>query len=106
MIEYFNKAAVDLPDHTRLKSMPLPGMSTVLDGKGQRYADIFEPGNRRVWVPLTDIPDYVQKAFVPPKTSRSFSITASTSAASSARSSAIWRSRAGRRVARPLPSRS
>ena len=39
-------------------------MSTVLDGKGQRFADVFEPGNRRVWVPLSDIPDYVQKAFI------------------------------------------
>ena len=64
MIDFYNKAAADLPDQSRLKGTRLPGMSTVLDGKGQRFADVFEPGNRRVWVPLSDIPDYVQKAFI------------------------------------------
>jgi membrane carboxypeptidase/penicillin-binding protein len=64
VIEYFNKAAADLPDQNRLKDTRLPGMSTVLDDKGAHFADVFEPGNRRVWVPLTEIPDYVQKAFI------------------------------------------
>src|SRR5271163_3176270 len=57
VIEFFNNAAADLPDQTRLKGKKLPGMSVVLDGKGHTYADVFEPGNRRVWVPLGDIPD-------------------------------------------------
>jgi membrane carboxypeptidase/penicillin-binding protein len=39
-------------------------MSTVLDGKGDHYADVFQPGNRRVLVPLADVPDFVQKAFI------------------------------------------
>src|SRR3984957_17389365 len=39
-------------------------MSAVLDGKGDHYADVFQPGNRRVWVPLADVPDFVQKAFI------------------------------------------
>ena len=36
----------------------------VLDGKGINVVGIFEPRNRRVWVPLSAIPDVVQKAFV------------------------------------------
>jgi penicillin-binding protein 1A len=72
VITFFNDAAADLPDHTRLKGHKLPSMSVVLDGKGGNFADIFEPGNRRVWVPLADIPDYVQKAFVAAEDRRFF----------------------------------
>jgi penicillin-binding protein 1A len=64
VITFFNNAAIDLPDPARLKGKQLPGMSTVLDGKGGHYADVFEPGNRRVWVSLSDVPDFVQKAFI------------------------------------------
>src|SRR6516165_4306303 len=64
VIEFFNDAAADLPDHTRLKGRKLPSTSAILDGKGANFADVFEPGNRRVWVSLADIPDPVQKAFV------------------------------------------
>ena len=64
VIDFFNNAAADLPDQTRLKGRKLPSMSVVLDGKGGNFADVFEPGNRRVWVPLADIPELVQKAFV------------------------------------------
>src|SRR5579864_8368505 len=64
VIAFFNNAAADLPDHTRLKGRKLPSMSVVLDGKGANFADVFEPGNRRVWVALADIPDFVQKAFI------------------------------------------
>jgi penicillin-binding protein 1A len=64
VIEFFNNAAADLPDQTQLRGKKLPGMSVVLDNKGQTFADVFEPGNRRIWVPLSDIPDYVQKAFI------------------------------------------
>src|SRR6476660_6034514 len=64
VIEFFNDAAGDLPDHTRLKGRKLPSMSAILDGKGGHFADVFEPGNRRVWVSLAAIPEAVQKAFV------------------------------------------
>ncbi len=64
VIKFFNGAAADLPDPAQLKNKQLPGMSTVLDGKGDPYADVFEPRNRRVWVSLKDVPGYVQKAFV------------------------------------------
>jgi penicillin-binding protein 1A len=72
VIEFFNNAAADLPDQTRLKGRKLPNLSVVLDGKGGRFADVFEPGNRRVWVPLAAVPDYVQKAFVAAEDRRFF----------------------------------
>src|SRR5690348_1523465 len=64
VIDFFNKAAADLPDQTILKGKRLPSMSVVLDGHGRNFADVFEAGNRRVWIALTDIPEAVQKAFV------------------------------------------
>ena len=72
VIEFFNNAAADLPDPTRLKGRKLPSMSVVLDGKGNNFASIFEPRNRRVWVPLSAIPDVVQKAFVAAEDRRFF----------------------------------
>src|SRR6266542_5072953 len=32
VIDFYNKAAADLPDHTKLKGMKLPGASVLLDG--------------------------------------------------------------------------
>jgi penicillin-binding protein 1A len=72
VITFFNNAAADLPDPARLKGKQLPGTSVVLDGAGGHYADVFEPGNRRVWVPLSDVPDLVQKAFVAAEDRRFF----------------------------------
>ncbi len=64
VIKFYDQAVADLPDPARLKGKQLPGMSSVTDGAGDHYADVFEPRNRRVWVPLSDVPDYVQKAFI------------------------------------------
>jgi membrane carboxypeptidase/penicillin-binding protein len=64
VIEFFNRAAVDLPDHNRLKGLKLPEMTTVYDGSGTKFAELFEPDNRRQWVPLAQIPEIVQKAFI------------------------------------------
>jgi penicillin-binding protein 1A len=64
VIDFYNKAAADLPDHTKLKGLKLPGASVVLDHKGERFAEVFEENQRRVWVPLADIPEHVQKAFL------------------------------------------
>jgi penicillin-binding protein 1A len=64
VIDFFNTAATNLPDQTSLKGKKLPSMSTVLDGTGKDFADVFEPGNRRIWVPLAAVPDQVQKAFI------------------------------------------
>src|SRR5215510_7213208 len=64
VIDFYNKAAGELPDHTRLKGIKLPGASVVLDRKGERFAEVFEENQRRVWVVLADIPEHVQKAFI------------------------------------------
>jgi 1A family penicillin-binding protein len=64
VIDFYNQAAADLPDHMRLKGLKLPGTSTILDGNGRRFADVFGHGQRRVWLPIADIPEQVQKAFV------------------------------------------
>jgi penicillin-binding protein 1A len=72
VIEFFNAAATDLPDQTPLKGRKLPSMSVVLDGKGAKFAELFAPSNRRVWVSLADIPDNVQKAFVAAEDRRFF----------------------------------
>jgi penicillin-binding protein 1A len=64
VIDFYNKAAANLPDHARLKGLQLPGASVVLDRKGERFAEVFEENQRRVWVALSDIPLQVQQAFV------------------------------------------
>jgi penicillin-binding protein 1A len=64
VIDFYNKAAAELPDHTKLKGMKLPGASVVLDRKGERFAEVFEENQRRLWVSLADIPEHVQKAFL------------------------------------------
>ena len=64
VIDHYNKAVADLPDHTKLKGLKLPGASVVLDRKGERFAEVFEENQRREWVPLADIPEHVQKAFL------------------------------------------
>jgi penicillin-binding protein 1A len=72
VIEFYNAAAADLPDPTTLKFRKLPSMSTVLDGAGHSFADIFEPRNRRVWVPLSDIPGHLRKATIAAEDRRFF----------------------------------
>jgi penicillin-binding protein 1A len=63
-IDFYNKAAANLPDHNRLKGLKLPGATIVLDGKGERFAEVFEEDQRRVWVPLADIPDQMRNSFI------------------------------------------
>ena len=72
VIEFFNAAAAELPDPMQLKGKKLPGMSTVLDNKDQTYAELFQPGNRRIWGSLGDIPAHVQKAFIAAEDRRFF----------------------------------
>ncbi|HKN09763.1 MAG TPA: transglycosylase domain-containing protein, partial [Pseudomonadota bacterium] len=64
VIDFYNKALTDLPDHNKLKGLKLPGASVVLDRKGERFAEVFEENQRRVWVVLSEIPEHVQKAFL------------------------------------------
>ncbi len=72
VIDFYNKAAANLPDHTRLKGLKLPGASVVLDGKGQRFAEVFEENQRRVWISIADVPEHVQKAFIAAEDKRFF----------------------------------
>src|SRR6478672_10446475 len=64
VIDFYNKAVADLPDHSKLKALKLPGASVVLDRSGERFAEVFEENQRRVWVALAEIPEHVQKAFL------------------------------------------
>jgi len=64
VIEFYNRAVANLPDHTRLRGLRLPGASALLDRNGERFAEVFEQDQRRVWVPLADIPGHVQAAFL------------------------------------------
>src|SRR5215468_3644704 len=64
VIEFYNRTLADLPDHTRLKGGQLPGASEVLDLKGERFGEIHERAQRRVWVSLAEIPVHVQQAFI------------------------------------------
>jgi penicillin-binding protein 1A len=64
VIAFYNTAAANLPDHTRLKNHQLPGSSAVLDRKNRAFAEVFEENQRRVWVPLAQIPQHVRNAFI------------------------------------------
>jgi membrane carboxypeptidase/penicillin-binding protein len=64
VIDVYNKALTDLPDHNKLKGLKLPGASVMLDRYGQPFAEVFEENQRRVWVALADIPPSVQQAFL------------------------------------------
>jgi penicillin-binding protein 1A len=72
VIAFYNKAMADLPDHAGLKDKKLPGTTIVLGAKGERFAELFEPEHRRIWVPLSEIPEHVQKAFVAAEDKRFF----------------------------------
>ncbi|WP_262267520.1 penicillin-binding protein 1A [Microvirga yunnanensis] len=64
VISTYNAAVAGLPDAGKLKGLKLPGVSVILDGNGKRFAEVYEPDHRRVWVPLSEIPKSVQQAFV------------------------------------------
>jgi membrane carboxypeptidase/penicillin-binding protein len=64
VIEFYNEAVANLPDHTKLKNHQLPGSSVVLDRKNKAFAEVFEENQRRVWVPLAQIPQHVRNAFI------------------------------------------
>jgi membrane carboxypeptidase/penicillin-binding protein len=72
VIDFYNKSVANLPDHNKLKGLKLPGASVVLDRKGERFAEVFEENQRRVWVVLADIPEHVQKAFIAAEDRRFF----------------------------------
>ncbi|MGP0089668.1 MAG: penicillin-binding protein 1A [Xanthobacteraceae bacterium] len=72
VIGFYNRAAVDLPDHMILKGLKLPGVSVMLDRRGGRFTEIYEGDRRRTWVPLSDVSEGVQRAFVAAEDKRFF----------------------------------
>ena len=64
VISFYNGALKDLPDAEKLKTLTLPGMSQILDGKGERFTEVFTADNRRVFVPITEMPQSVRDAFI------------------------------------------
>jgi penicillin-binding protein 1A len=72
IIAFYNKATADLPDVAKLKEQKLRGLNVILDGKGKRFADDYQPGQRRLSVPLSDVPELVQRAFVSVEDKRFF----------------------------------
>ncbi|HEX2652173.1 MAG TPA: transglycosylase domain-containing protein, partial [Xanthobacteraceae bacterium] len=64
VISFYDKALADLPDHSKLKQAKLSGVSAVLDGKGERFSDLGDPSQRRIWMPLERIPQRLQNAFI------------------------------------------
>src|ERR1700730_3721274 len=64
VIDFYNKTLADLPDPARLKGLRLPGATVMVDGKGDRFKEVFAADQRRISLPLGEIPELVQKAFV------------------------------------------
>jgi len=50
-IRFYDGAMADRPDAARLRALRTAGPGGVMDGKGERFADLSE-SNRRIWVPL------------------------------------------------------
>jgi membrane carboxypeptidase/penicillin-binding protein len=72
VIAFYNKAAADLPDEAKIKELKPRGLSVVLDRTDSRFADVAAPDQRRIPVPLREIPELVQKAFVSAEDKRFF----------------------------------
>jgi penicillin-binding protein 1A len=64
IIEFHNRALAELPDHKRLLDLKLPATTTVLDRNGRTFAEVYEPANRRVPVPLAAVSPLLREAFI------------------------------------------
>jgi 1A family penicillin-binding protein len=64
VIDFYDKTLANLPDPARLKGLKLPGATVMLDGRGGRFREVYDADQRRISVPLSEIPIMVQKAFV------------------------------------------
>lgn len=64
IIAYYNQTLTNLPDHAKLKTLKLPESTLILDRSGARFTEVYADNNRRKWVPISDMPVYLQKAFV------------------------------------------
>jgi hypothetical protein len=96
VIDFYNKAVANLPDHSKLKGLKLPGASIVLDRKGQPFAEVFEDNQRRIWCRSPKFRSRCAMPSWPPRTSASKRTGVSTSMVWSGPSSATSRRRSGR----------
>jgi hypothetical protein len=106
VLAFYNKAVTDLPDVNKLKDQKLRGLNVVLDDKGNRYADDYKPGQRRLSVPLSQIPEHVQQAFISVEDKRFYSHKGIDEHGLIRASSATWRSLDAPKGVRPSRSRS
>ena len=81
VIDFYNKALADLPDHARLKGLQAAGRERRARPQGRALPEVFEADQRRIWVPLSEIPGTCRRRSWRRRTSASTSTTASTSAA-------------------------
>lgn len=64
VIKYYNASIGTLPDHSKLKGMRLPESSILLDQNDVKFTEVYSDDNRRRWVSIKELPDYVKNAFV------------------------------------------
>lgn len=64
VIEYYNAAVADLPDHTILKTLKLKEASILLDQKEEKFTEVYSEHNRRKVVSIKDLPPHVIQAFI------------------------------------------
>ena len=64
VIDFYNKAADNLPDLSKLNGLRLPGVSVVLDGGGRHFAEMFQENQRSSWTSLSKVPIHVRNAFI------------------------------------------
>ena len=64
VIEFYNRALEDLPELSEVQGLKLPGTTIVLDRQGDKFAEVYEPANRRISVPLQSISPYALRAFI------------------------------------------
>ena len=64
VIGFYNKSLADLPDDKKIRGLKPTGAYVVLDGAGKRYTEVFDGDQRRLWVPLADIPEHVRNCLL------------------------------------------
>jgi penicillin-binding protein 1A len=64
VIDFYNKAAGNLPDHTKLTDLRLPGVNVVLDVNGRHFAEMFQDNQRSIGISLNKVPVHVRNAFI------------------------------------------
>lgn len=72
VIQFYNAALKDLPDHTMLKGKQLPQASILLDRNGNKFTEVYSDEGRRRWIKISELPSHVRDAFVAAEDKRFF----------------------------------